>query len=138
MVSLFHAVIPVCAMAWNSLLCWGEQKLLSNNGRVSGSSYAVSSEGIVVELVLSHMHKGFSTALLRKIASFVHEHYGVPSITCDDYPRLLELMHHDKKNLDDRINFTMLEAPGVVAIDCIAGEEDIKVALDIFRDLMSM
>ncbi len=47
-------------------------------------------------------------------------------------------MHHDKKNLDDRINFTMLEAPGVVAIDSIAGEEDIKVALDIFRDLMSM
>lgn len=46
MVSLFHAVIPVCAMARNSLLCWGEQKLLSNNGRVSGSSYAVSSYAV--------------------------------------------------------------------------------------------
>ena len=33
-------------MARNSLLCWGEQKLLSNNGRVSGSSYAVSSYAV--------------------------------------------------------------------------------------------
>ena len=113
------------------------ESLAMEKGAPVPHGYAVA-WGIVVELVLSHMHKGFSTALLRKIAGYVRDHYGVPSITCDDYPRLLELMHHDKKNLDDRINFTMLEAPGVVAIDSIAGEEDIKVALDIFRDLMSM
>lgn len=113
------------------------ESLAMEKGAPVAHGYAVA-WGIVTELVLSHMHKGFSTALLRRIAGYVREHYGVPSITCDDYPRLLELMHHDKKNLDNRINFTMLEAPGVVAIDCTAEEEEIKVALDIFRDLMSM
>ena len=29
-------------------------------------------------------------------------------ITCDDYPTLLELMTHDKKNVAGTINFTLL------------------------------
>lgn len=36
------------------------------------------------------------------------EHYGRMPITCDDYPTLLELMTHDKKNVAGTINFTLL------------------------------
>lgn len=99
--------------------------------------YAVA-WGIVVELVLSHMHKEFSSDWLRRISDYVKLHYGAPAVECSDYPRLLELMHHDKKNLDSRINFTLMEAPGVVALDCTSDEDDIMTAMDIFRDLMSI
>ena len=99
--------------------------------------YAVA-WGIVVELVLSHMQKGFPSDCLRRISDYVRLHYGTPAVGCNDYPRLLELMHHDKKNLDARINFTLLEAPGVVALDCTADENEIMTAMDIFRDLMSI
>lgn len=99
--------------------------------------YAVA-WGLVVEMVLSHMQREFPTEWLRRIADYVRTHYGAPAITCADYPRLLELMHHDKKNLDNRINFTLLDTPGKVVIDCTASEADIEVALDIFRDLFAI
>lgn len=113
------------------------ESLAMENGKPVPHGYAVA-WGLVAELVLSHMHKGFPTECLRKVSDYVREHYGAPSVTCDDYPRLLEFMHHDKKNLDDRINFTQLEAPGMISIDCTADEEEIRVAMDIFRDLMSI
>ena len=48
-------------------------------------------------------------------------------------------MSHDKKNATPgAINFTLLEAPGKIKIDCIAGKRDIEAALDIFRDLMGI
>lgn len=37
------------------------------------------------------------------------------TITCDDYPHLLELMHHDKKNTGSDINFTLLGASATYA-----------------------
>lgn len=111
------------------------ESMAMENGKPVPHGYAVA-WGMVVELVISHMQKGFPSEWLRRISEYVLSHYGAPAVTCDDYPRLLELMHHDKKNLDDRINFTLLEAPGVISIDCTVDEEEIKVAMDIFRDLM--
>lgn len=100
--------------------------------------YAVA-WGLVVDLILSHMRLGFDAALLRRVAGYVREHYGVIQIGCDDYPSLISLMRHDKKNASaDSINFTLLDAPGKVRIDCIVDEKDICVALDIFRDLMGI
>lgn len=94
--------------------------------------------GILVEMILSHTVFGFPSAELYRYASYLKEHgYGRPAFDCDDYPVLLELMRHDKKNdKPDAINFTLLREPGVAVIDCTASEEEIKTALDIFRDLM--
>lgn len=48
-------------------------------------------------------------------------------------------MRHDKKNLSaDSINFTLLKNIGDVQIDCVVGEDDIKTALDITRDLLGI
>lgn len=96
--------------------------------------YAVA-WGCVVELILSHMKAGFPSAELQRFARYVYECYGSLSVTCDDYPELLELMHHDKKNVSDAINFTLLSDIGKILIDQTATEDEIKTALDIFRDL---
>ena len=95
--------------------------------------YAVA-WGLVVELYLCCAKTGFPTDKMRQTVSFIHEHYGKMTITCDDYPRLLELMHHDKKNVGSAINFTLLGDIGDIRINQTATEDEIKEALDFFRE----
>ena len=95
--------------------------------------YAVA-WGLVVELYLCCAKTGFPTDKMRQTVSFIHEHYGKMTITCDDYPRLLELMHHDKKNVGSAINFTLLGDIGDIRINQTASEDEIKEALDFFRE----
>ena len=100
--------------------------------------YAVA-WGMVVELVISHLMLGFPTELLHSYADFVRTRYGAFDITCDDYPALLELMAHDKKNrTPDMINFSLLRDCGDVVIDSTVSADNIKAALDIYRDLMGI
>ena len=95
--------------------------------------YAVA-WGLVVELYLSAVKCGFPADRLRQTANFIKEYYGRMAITCDDYPRLLELMHHDKKNQGEAINFTLLGNIGDIRINQTASEEEIKEALDFYRE----
>ncbi|MBR0268938.1 MAG: 3-dehydroquinate synthase, partial [Prevotella sp.] len=73
--------------------------------------YAVA-YGLVGELYLSAVKCHFPTDRLRQTVQFVREHYGTPAITCNDYPALLRLMTHDKKNTAGTINFTLLSDIG--------------------------
>jgi len=95
--------------------------------------YAVA-YGLVVELYLSSVKTGFPQAKMRQTVAFVNEHYGKMAITCDDYPTLLNLMRHDKKNMGSDINFTLLGDIGDIRINQTASEEDIKEALDFYRE----
>ena len=95
--------------------------------------YAVA-YGLVCELYLSCVKTGFPTDKMRQTVSFIREHYGQMSITCDDYPTLLQLMTHDKKNVAGKINFTLLGGVGDIRINQTATEEDIKEALDFYRE----
>ena len=95
--------------------------------------YAVA-YGLVVELYLSCAKTGFPQDKMRQTVNFIKEHYGKMAITCDDYPRLIELMHHDKKNVGNDINFTLLGHIGDIRINQTATEEEIKEALDFYRE----
>ncbi|MCM1522171.1 MAG: 3-dehydroquinate synthase [Muribaculaceae bacterium] len=94
--------------------------------------------GMVVELILSHLLKGLPTSWLNRYVGYLRDvGYRFGTITCDDYPRLLEFMSHDKKNIaPGAVNFTLLRAPGRPEIDCTVNEEDIRTALDISRDML--
>lgn len=97
--------------------------------------YAVA-WGLVAELILSNMKMGFPSDVLHQFAAFVKDNYSTLVLSCDDYPRLLELMSHDKKNATpDAINFTLLSDIGIAHINQTATPDEIKAALDIFRDL---
>lgn len=93
--------------------------------------------GLLVEMILSHMRLGFPSAELHRFAALLNEAYApAPAIDCNDYPQLLALMGHDKKNdSPDAINFTLLEAPGRPLIDQTAPADEIRTALDLYRDL---
>ena len=95
--------------------------------------YAVA-YGLVAELYLSCVKTGFPQDKLRQTVSFIKENYGRLPITCDDYPHLLELMHHDKKNVGNEVNFTLLGGIGDIRINQTATEAEIKEALDFYRE----
>ncbi|MCM1021248.1 MAG: 3-dehydroquinate synthase [Muribaculum sp.] len=114
------------------------ESLAMKNGRPVPHGYAVA-WGCVIELILSHMQCGFPTTTLRHTAKYISDNYGAPSITCTDYPVLIEYMRHDKKNTSPQeINFTLLSDIGKINIDCRAKADEIKTALDIFRDLLGI
>ena len=95
--------------------------------------YAVA-YGLICELYLSCIKTGFPTDKMRQTVSFIREHYGQMSITCDDYPTLLQLMTHDKKNVAGEINFTLLGDIGDIRINQTATKEEIMEALDFYRE----
>ena len=97
--------------------------------------YAVA-WGMVVELILSHMALKFDSATLHRYSQFIFDNYGAFHITCEDYPELITLMRHDKKSNSGEMNFSLLSSVGQIEINCEASEDDVKAALDIYRDLM--
>ena len=95
--------------------------------------YAVA-WGLVCELYLSCVKTGFPVDTMRQTAQFVKDWYGTLPITCDDYPMLLELMTHDKKNTAGTIHFTLLGGIGDIRINQTAKKEEIYEMLDFFRE----
>lgn len=103
------------------------------NGHPILHGYAVAF-GMVCELYLSAIKTGFPTDCMHQTVGFIHENYGRLPITCDDYPTLLELMTHDKKNTAGTINFTLLAGIGDIRINQTATTEEICQALDFYRE----
>ena len=95
--------------------------------------YAVA-YGLISELYLSTVKTGFPSDKMHQTVSFIKEHYGKMGITCDDYPTLLELMTHDKKNVAGMINFTLLGGIGDIRINQTVTKDDIYEALDFYRE----
>lgn len=95
--------------------------------------YAVA-YGLICELYLSTIKTGFPVEKMRQTVRFINENYGKMAITCDDYPTLLELMTHDKKNVGSDINFTLLGDIGDIRINQTATKEEIEEALDFYRE----
>ena len=95
--------------------------------------YAVA-YGLISELYLSTIKTGFPSDKMHQTVSLIKEHYWKMDITCDDYPTILELMTHDKKNVAGTINFTLLGGIGDIRINQTATKEDIYEALDFYRE----
>lgn len=103
------------------------------HGRPVLHGYAVA-YGMVCELYLSARKTDFPTDKMHQTVRFILDHYGRLPYTCDDYPELLELMRHDKKNTLGIINFTLLGGIGDIRINQTATKEEIEEALDFLRE----
>ena len=90
--------------------------------------------GMICELYLSVVKCGFPTDTMRQAVRYIRDTYGILPITCDDYPELLRLMTHDKKNMAGVINFTLLGGIGDIRINQTATKEEIEEALDFMRE----
>lgn len=100
--------------------------------------YAVAF-GMLCALILSRMKFGFPSEDMHTYAAYVAEHYGAFEISCNDYPRLLELMHHDKKNSTSNvISCALLSDYGKPQINVAVTDDEMTAALDIYRDLLHL
>lgn len=115
-----------------------ESLALERNAPVA-HGFAVA-HGLLVEMLLSHLQLGFPTDEIYRFAELLRKTYApAPALSCNDYPVLLELMGHDKKNhRAGEINFTLLRMPGEPVIDCTAPSGQITAALDLYRDLLGI
>ncbi len=95
--------------------------------------YAVA-YGLIPELYLAVLKTGFPVEVMRQAVRYIRGVYGMLPITCDDYPELIELMTHDKKNTAGIINFTLLGGVGDIIINQTATKKEIEEALDFFRE----
>ena len=110
-----------------------ESFAMMKHGRPVLHGYAVA-YGMVCELYLSARKTDFPTDKMHQTVRFILDHYGRLPYTCDDYPELLELMRHDKKNTSGIINFTLLGGIGDIRINQTATKEEIEEALDFLRE----
>ncbi|MDE7387913.1 MAG: 3-dehydroquinate synthase [Muribaculaceae bacterium] len=112
------------------------EELALEKGEPAEHGRAVA-HGLLAEMVVAHMTLGFPSAELQRYAAWLRSHYHPMSVVCGDYPRMLELMAHDKKNSEaGAVNFSLLREPGAVKTDCTASSDTITAALDIYRDLI--
>ena len=98
--------------------------------------YAVA-WGMVCELYLSRVKKGFPQGEMHQTIRYIKENYGTFDFGCDKYEKLYSLMQHDKKNIGGVINFTLLSGIGRIELDCTADKDEIFAMLDFFREALN-
>ncbi len=89
--------------------------------------------GLLCELYLSYKKVNFPETTLAQAVQQIKQLYGTFRIETTDYPALLELMTHDKKNDASGVNFTLLKKAGEVLINQHATEHEIFETFDFFR-----
>ena len=102
-----------------------------DNDRAVPHGYAVA-WGLVAELYLSHKLCNFPKETLDLVTQFIKQNYGTFEFNREDYNTLYQLMVHDKKNVGDTINFTLLGDVGNIQIDQTADRRMIEEALDYY------
>jgi len=90
--------------------------------------------GLIGEAYLAHRKMGLSGNELEDICNYLVSVFGKPDISVDNYERLYELMQHDKKNDQDRINFTLITEIGTVSVNENCSKNEIFEALTFINE----
>lgn len=99
-------------------------------GMLHGCAVAI---GMVCEAYLSTRLCGFPEEDYENIATFVLKNYPVLSIDNISHHRIIEIMRHDKKNVGDRMNFTLLTEIGNAVVDQEVSADQIINALNDYQ-----
>lgn len=96
--------------------------------------YAVA-YGMIAELFLSVKKCNFPESNYKELTKWMLEIYGKFEISDTDFDLLFQLMTHDKKNEEGRINFTLLKGIGKIEINQNCNKNLIFEALNFYRNL---
>lgn len=91
--------------------------------------------GMICESFLSHRLAGLPADQLNRISHYLLYIFGKNHLRQEQYPELIRLMGHDKKNEDNQINFTLINPVGNYLINCTATTGDIEDSLSYYDDL---
>lgn len=91
--------------------------------------------GMMMEAWLSVRLDELKESKLQKITDYLLAIYGHQLVPEAAFPALLELMRQDKKNEDERINFTLLKSPGEARVNATAEAGIIVEAMKWYNKL---
>jgi 3-dehydroquinate synthase len=110
------------------------ESLAMDQGKPVLHGYAVA-WGMVAELFLSTLKCGFPDTEMVRIATWIKNLYGDFPLGRSDFQKMEELMKHDKKNEESRINFTLLSGTGHFVINQYCESLAISEALEFLNQL---
>jgi len=88
--------------------------------------------GMIGEVYISQHVCGLNETFANEICSFIRKHYSLDAdFDCDS---LITLMKGDKKNISERINFSLIKSIGEPAINQSCDEGMIRQALEFCRE----
>ena len=90
--------------------------------------------GLLIESYITSLIRETDRTYIRQLMHLARELYTPFFYTCKDYPELLRLMRHDKKNTSGKIVLMGVLEPGKVEAIELEGEEKIKEGLDFLRE----
>ncbi len=88
--------------------------------------------GMICESYLSFKKLGLSESDLNHIVKYIFNHYHLYDVVEENIDEIIELMVHDKKNIDSNINFTLLSKIGEARIDQFVDLDMIREALKFY------
>jgi 3-dehydroquinate synthase len=111
-----------------------ESYFLESSGKslLHGEAVAI---GMIAESYISSISNRFSKTELEEVSAFLIRHFGYVEINALADHRLIELMRHDKKNIQGELNFTLLNKIGASDVNKIADASLVKEALGYYRSL---
>ena len=87
--------------------------------------------GMVYESLLSEKMTGFQHHQYLQIQNLILKYFNIPELSEEWLNQLLPFLKQDKKNSQDRINFTLLEEIGKPVIDVFIPKESLIKELSI-------
>ena len=91
--------------------------------------------GIVCELYLSNHYMGFPIQNLIEVAKIIGMYFKSIRFNVDIYKTLIELMHHDKKNSEGKISFSLVSGFGQYKYDVNCTNEDICQSFSFYNQM---
>lgn len=110
-----------------------ESYFLSNPNKTDllhGEAIAI---GMILETYISSRLFNFPEADLEEVKKVILNVFAQVDFDDNDYPEIIELLKHDKKNEHGNINFVLLEAIGTPKIDCLVDNELIIEAFEYYK-----
>jgi 3-dehydroquinate synthase len=92
--------------------------------------------GMVLETYISEQLFGFPKTTLKQLTHLVSKLYDKVDFKTAHIREIITLLSYDKKNVDGRINFVLLEDIGAVALDCEVSNDLIMSAFKFYAQTM--
>jgi 3-dehydroquinate synthase len=93
--------------------------------------------GMICAAWLSHRKTGLSRPALDEITNYIVEGFGRYHVGPVSLPILMEIMKHDKKMKDGKLQFTLLSKPGLPLLNVSCSQEEILEAIDFYNTTLT-
>ncbi len=86
--------------------------------------------GLILETYLSYLKKDFDYEIVKEVKSYIKNFFKIVKFNEADISKIINLLKYDKKNIDEKPRFVLLEDLGKPIINQLVNEKDI---IDAFK-----